>query len=203
MGKSGKGQRWERALARMFSLWLTNGERDDCVWRSQTSGARATTRAAKGLRTAGQYGDLTWTEPSVQAFFSRVVVEAKKGYTDLDLLALLDGKQGAGNHKLQQFILQAEEAAGNAGSQFFMLALYRDRHHPVAVLPLNFWSWCSQLHGSPPNSSLHLTERVRGQCPRRYAMLRLEDWLEWMSPEDFGVRYQENEHAHEHHSSHL
>lgn len=192
---SGKGQRWERALAKMFSLWLTQGEREDCVWRSQTSGARATMRASKGLRTAGQYGDLTWTDVSVRPFFALVIVEAKKGYTDLDLLALLDGKQSAGNHKLQQFIDQAETAAEQARSQFFLLALYRDRHHPVAVLPQYFWSACVDKHGLPPCSSLHFTERERSHEPKRYAILRLVDWMEWMSPEDFGVNYEEEGHA--------
>lgn len=184
----GKGQDWERTLSKWLSLWLTDGDRDDVVWRSTTSGARATVRARQGRRTSGQYGDLTWTDPGVSPFFEWVTVEAKKGYTGMDLLSLLDGKQSTGNHLLEQFITQARDASSSAGVPYFMLVLYRDRHAPVVLFPLDLWEHCLEACGTVPRTMTTLHIVTRGEGGGKYTLMRLEDWFTWMTPQAFGVR---------------
>ena len=61
--KRQKGSAFEREMATAFSLWWTDGERDDIFWRTQGSGGRATNRAKKGKKTCYQYGDMTFTDP--------------------------------------------------------------------------------------------------------------------------------------------
>jgi hypothetical protein len=61
--KRHKGPAFEREMATAFSLWWTDGERDDIFWRTDGSGGRATNRARKGKTTRYQYGDMTFTDP--------------------------------------------------------------------------------------------------------------------------------------------
>lgn len=61
--KRHKGGAFEREMAVAFSLWWTDGERDDVFWRTQGSGGRATNRAKQGKKTKFQYGDMTFTDP--------------------------------------------------------------------------------------------------------------------------------------------
>jgi len=51
-GKS-KGNQFERDQARLISLWLSNGEDPDLLWRSSSSGGRASSG-----KTTAHFGDL-------------------------------------------------------------------------------------------------------------------------------------------------
>ena len=88
-----KGPPFEREVCHALSLWWTKGERDDVLWRSQNSGARATSRSKVGKTTAGQYGDIAATDPTAAPVTALAVWECKVGYStttpfDLSVSAL-------------------------------------------------------------------------------------------------------------------
>lgn len=80
----GKGDGFERDVSRMLSLWWTGDERDDVFWRTSASGATATSRR-KGKnkqKTKYMFGDITFVNPIGKPLIDRVLIEAKRGYTN-------------------------------------------------------------------------------------------------------------------------
>ncbi|KKM79618.1 hypothetical protein LCGC14_1348160 [marine sediment metagenome] len=75
-----KGGDWERECAKQLSLWWTNGERDDTIWRTSGSGSRFTTRRKQGIDTYNAAGDLCATDPIAQPLFDFLLIECKRGY---------------------------------------------------------------------------------------------------------------------------
>lgn len=75
-GGKGKGAAFERAICKQLSLWITNGKKTDCFWRSAISGGRATVRHRKGESTR-QAGDICAVSPEAHAFTDKWFVECK------------------------------------------------------------------------------------------------------------------------------
>lgn len=57
-----KGSAFEREICKKLSLWITNGQKDDCFWRSAISGGRATVAKRKG-KVVRQDGDICTVSP--------------------------------------------------------------------------------------------------------------------------------------------
>lgn len=58
-GGKAKGASFERHIAKLLSLWVTDGEREDVFWRSAMSGGRATVRNRDGMKiNVRQAGDI-------------------------------------------------------------------------------------------------------------------------------------------------
>lgn len=76
-GGRGKGASFERKVCTALSLWITNGKRDDCFWRSVTSGGRAAHRVKHGKSTVGHAGDIAPTSPEGHALTNAFVIECK------------------------------------------------------------------------------------------------------------------------------
>lgn len=66
----------EREVCRFMSLWITNGELQDCFWRSAMSGGRATVAKGKGIHIR-QAGDLTAVAEEGNAFCRQWYCEIK------------------------------------------------------------------------------------------------------------------------------
>lgn len=81
---SGKGQNFERQIAKYLSRWITYGDRDDVFWRSSNSGGRATVRAATGSAGGLVSGDLCAVRPEGFPLLEVFVIECKF-YKDLKL----------------------------------------------------------------------------------------------------------------------
>ena len=73
-----KGSAFEREIAKLLSLWWSDCERDDIFWRTQTSGARATSRKRRGQDTFGQYGDIQACDPVGQPLLDCCIIEIKR-----------------------------------------------------------------------------------------------------------------------------
>lgn len=78
-GKS-SGNTYERTWAKKLSLLLTNGQRNDCVWRTSNSGGRATVTSSDT-----QCGDLHAVRPEATKFFDTFSLELKN-YKPINLL---------------------------------------------------------------------------------------------------------------------
>ena len=82
-GGKQKGTSFERKTAKALSLWLSEGKRDDLLWRSAMSGGRATTGLRTGNRRIAQVGDLSAVDPLGGKLLHHCVVECKS-YRNLD-----------------------------------------------------------------------------------------------------------------------
>lgn len=72
-GGKQKGSKFEREVCHRLSLWITDGEKIDCFWRSAMSGGRAT-RARGKVR---QAGDICAVAPEGNEFADKWFVECK------------------------------------------------------------------------------------------------------------------------------
>lgn len=98
-----KGNSFEREISKKLSVWLTNGERDDVLWRTQSSGGRFTQRKAKGKTLENQSGDITSTHPASYLFSSTFHIECK-AYKDINIFGLLNDSS-----KLNEWWIKAIE----------------------------------------------------------------------------------------------
>jgi hypothetical protein len=71
-----KGSAFEREIAKQLSLWLTQGRREDVLWRSAMSGGRATVAHRKG-KDVRQCGDLCAVGPEGHKFCAKWFIEIK------------------------------------------------------------------------------------------------------------------------------
>lgn len=83
-GGKGKGAGFEREVCKRLSLWLSNGVRDDLLWRSAMSGGRATIGLKSGRVRNAQAGDISSIDSASSGFIDRFYVECKF-YKDLQL----------------------------------------------------------------------------------------------------------------------
>ena len=139
-GGAAKGSEFERRMMKQFSLWWSGGTRDDVFWRTAGSGARATARGRRALRTAGHYGDLTATDELGQPFVNRAVVEFKTGYgrEPWDVLTLLELDDKIGTHQLTRFWEQACAEAVAAGDGRTPLLVFRRMRSLSPLMMMRF-----------------------------------------------------------------
>lgn len=83
VNSNAKGAAFEREQAKLISLWLSNGEDKDMLWRTGLSGGRASQGQVKGAH-IGDLGIIKGTIEVVQ-FVQLFCVECKR-YQSLDLL---------------------------------------------------------------------------------------------------------------------
>jgi hypothetical protein len=83
-GGKNKGSQFEREVCAKLSLWITGGQRKDCLWRSAMSGGRATVHMKKG-EVNRQAGDICAVAPEGHVLTDRWYIECKH-YKDLSLV---------------------------------------------------------------------------------------------------------------------
>jgi hypothetical protein len=124
-GKS-KGNQFERDVCVALSLWLTNGLKKDCLWRSAISGGRSTMARKKG-ELIRQMGDITAVSPEGHKLTDAFYVECKT-YADINFLGLLTGKG-----KLVEFWIDTMRLA-TMHKKLPMLIVKQNRVLPVVCL---------------------------------------------------------------------
>lgn len=73
-----KGGRFEREMARTLSLWISNGEADDWLWRTSGSGGMATRRSGRGRQSSqNQHGDIASVDDRATWFTRLFNIEVK------------------------------------------------------------------------------------------------------------------------------
>ncbi len=130
---SAKGGNFEREIAKAISLWWSSGKSDAIFWRTHSSGARATTRAKKGQRLDGQYGDLCATDPSGLPFTETFTVSLKRGYKRHSIASLFDKPGNKGGYR--EFIDEAIATSNQAKTPYWMLIVKRDHQDALVILP--------------------------------------------------------------------
>ena len=85
-----KGSSYERKVSKMLSLWLSDGESNDWVWRTASSGAKATQVASSKY----YHGDLMPVHEKANWFFNYFSVECKNvAKINLNLFHLFTGSK--------------------------------------------------------------------------------------------------------------
>lgn len=128
-----KGGANERAKCKDWSLWWSDGRRDDVFWRTSGSGARARVRTNAGKATAAMFGDMHAVDDEGLPLVRTCVFEFKKGYPDLGVLCCLDGKRK--KPVLHEFFEQVMQDADDAGGLYPVLVVHRDYRRPVMFIP--------------------------------------------------------------------
>ena len=131
-----KGNNFERLLCKEFSMWWANGKRDDIFWRTQQSGGRATQRRKKGETTAGQYGDMTATDPIGLPLLEAFTFEFKRGYAKTTLHDLLDCQERhAHKQQMQVWMNKVRHESELASSHIWLLVIARINRRPMIFFP--------------------------------------------------------------------
>lgn len=91
MNSKAKGNKFERMISKKLSLYLTNNKKDDTIWRSISSGAFATNKQKKGIKSLHNVGDLSSTSDESKLFIDIFNIECKS-YKSVDLMKLFDEK---------------------------------------------------------------------------------------------------------------
>lgn len=189
--KSQKGPGFERGFCKRLSLWWSGHKRDDIFWRTAGSGARATARAKKGLRTADSYGDVKAEHILGKPLTMKSVFSLKRGYTGkkgkkslkwASLLDLIDnpsttkGVPAIAKWWEELLTLQVQSKRKNA-----FLVFKRDRK--------------KELIGMAP-SVLAKIEQLSGEYKGEYVMTKsgltimilmpVENFFAWCKPESLG-----------------
>ena len=191
---SEKGSEFERDVSKQISNWITDDERDDVLWRSQASGARAKTRAKKNKTLQGQYGDLAATDKLAEDLFVCCVFELKRGYSNKAKrtrvdgsvveasrpMCLLDCIDSLSSEKPKQFELFARQVnrdAIRAGWKEPVLIIQRDRKKSIIVLRKRLWHEIRSKFPWP-SGFRYITIKLK-EYPDPFIVLTLDDFFEW------------------------
>ena len=175
-----KGSANERTKCKEWSLWWTDGKRDDIFWRTSGSGARAKVRSKAGKTTAGSYGDITAIDPLGDPLIEVCTVELKKGYTsELDLLALFDSR--AKHHTIKKFLAQVRYDANNANN-FPVLEVHRDYRKPVLFIDSVLFGELESYYGAVPSTVLM---RLCFETLGSFHVVNRDVFFEWVGREFF------------------
>lgn len=132
-GGKQKGSAQERLICKQLSLWITNEERSDILWRSINSGAQTTVYGKKQHKTAkftGQIGDICAIDPLGEELIKYVSIEVKF-YADLQAENLIFH----GASKLREF-WEHHVTICQAADKLPMLIARQNRKSTVCLLPV-------------------------------------------------------------------
>lgn len=130
MNSKALGNAYERDVAKQLSLWLTDGQSDDVVWRDLGSGNRATIRAKQGKKTT-RSGDFVPTDLNYKWFFDAFCVDSKC-YKEWNPVFINESNIKS-NSIFNQWLKVIEESQGKIP---LMICKIRNRKDPeFALLP--------------------------------------------------------------------
>lgn len=183
---SRKGSAFEREICKRLSEWWTDGRRGDIFWRTTTSGARATTRAAKGQSTYGQYGDIQATDPIGGPLLKLICFELKCGYPAVSVGDLIDTVNGG--KVWNEWIKKAKRSAEGAKSCHWMIVFKKGRRQSMVVYPSNLHEEFGLRGGVVVENGLRTCGWLRcpgvAQVTGDLIVTPLEDLLSAVSPSD-------------------
>lgn len=169
-----KGSQGERDVSRELSLWWTNGERDDCIWRTAGSGARFTSRSKQGKHTANSAGDFCFIDAIAEPLFKLLVIENKVGYTkNIDPLSQVDGKKA---DILDTWLKKAYLECRQTKRHYPIVIFKRTRKERCVLMPVLLFNEIAQRSG-PANFP-----RIM-MLPQRSVILRLDSFFLWCRPQ--------------------
>lgn len=176
-----KGPQFERDLSRKLSLWWTDNDRDDVFWRTSSSGARATSRAKSGKKTAYEGGDIRHLDPIGEPLIKCFLLELKRGYnSETDLLDLLNPKKKS---LLMEWWTKAEMEKRRDDRRNHALILHRDRKNTLIFLEHDFVSEQESKYSGNITFPIIVVKNSYD-----INIISLDNFFTWVSPEDIKMR---------------
>ncbi|GAF74248.1 unnamed protein product [marine sediment metagenome] len=186
-----KGSDWEREASKMLSLWWTEGERDDVIWRTAASGGRATVRSKVGKNTANACGDLCYTDRIAKPLFDFMLIECKRGYAkaqpsgSINVLYWLDRPTNTKPPLLYQWWHKLKEECRAAGAHYGAIIFRRTGKRACIMLEYHLFSTMAQY--CKPYTGMDITISTPHEThpwpEEEYVILDLERFLAWCSPQ--------------------
>jgi hypothetical protein len=168
-----KGSNAERTVAVDLSLWWSNHERPDLIWRTAGSGARFTTRAKSGKSTANSAGDFAFIDPLAKPLFDLLLIENKCGYSKLiDPLASVDSSK---LDILDAWLKKAYVECQQTHRHYPMLIFKRNRKARCVMIPILLFNAISQRKTS-------YSARIV-LFPQKTVIMGFDEFLNWCKPE--------------------
>lgn len=128
-----------REVCQQLSLWWTGDESQDLLVKSNSSGARATSRAKAGKNVRGHCGDVAATDETIAPLLKLVTIELKRGYGRATIAELLDAASSAKSQTYEAFLEQTILSADNAKTPYWLLIHRRDRRRSVVYFPRSLY----------------------------------------------------------------
>jgi hypothetical protein len=173
-----KGSQAEREIARDFSLWWSNGERDDIFWRSAGSGARWTSRAKVGKSTANSCGDICHLDPIGKPLLDLVTIENKIGYDKLiDVLGVIDSNK---KNVLEDWWIKVEKERHQAKRTYSWVVFKRTRKNRCIMTSRRF---LNQVSLAAPNNSLAPNSIIFPMVGTLMNIMDFNEFLVWCKPQ--------------------
>lgn len=120
-----KGASFERDICKKLSLWLSNGQRQDLLWRSAMSGGRSTVALKAGSKLGAQAGDISSIDKLSHTFIETFMCECK-AYRTLNFEGLIKGK----GHLIDFWKIASKEAIKYYKQP---LLIGKQNNHPTIV----------------------------------------------------------------------
>jgi hypothetical protein len=170
-----KGGQAEREVSVDLSLWWSNGQRQDLIWRTSGSGARFTTRAKAGLRTAGSAGDFTYIDAIAKPLFDLLLLENKIGYNkQIDPLSKIDSSKA---DILDTWLKKAYVECSQAKRFYPMVIFKRNRKDRCVLMPiLLFHEIAKRVEASTTFSRMVL-------YPQKTVIMGFDSFIHWCTPD--------------------
>lgn len=174
-----KGFPYERKMAKVLSLWWTDGLNQDIFWRTAGSGGRATNRKKlTGEALKYSYGDIGFLDPIGKPFIDFFLLELKKGYTkDIDPLSIVDSKKK--KHLLFEWWDKAEIERQESERKKSLIIFERDRHKSCVMIDFHFMSKLIDYYGTFQHSTLTIERNT--DC--YLSIVSFNDFFNWFDPE--------------------
>ena len=180
---SKKGTPFEREICKEISLWWSWGQRDDLVWRTATSGGRATSRfETSELDTQYAFGDLAPTHKDIYPLFDFLLFEVKRGYNKtLDVMEEVDFPSHLVKiPQIQDWWATAQRDAIRAGRPETIIVGKRDHRKNYCVISTEFFDLIESQHEESFQDP-HIT--IRNEKIHVVICL-FTDWFAYFEPED-------------------
>jgi hypothetical protein len=131
-----KGSAYERSICKRLSLWISEGERTDLLWRATSSGAQTTIYQKRNSKSfISQGGDIASIDPLSKAFVDMYAIECKH-YADLQVENLaFDGPC-----KLWDFWKHHIDTVAAPSNRLPMLIARQNRKKDILMLHDCCWS---------------------------------------------------------------
>lgn len=188
-----KGSGFERDMCKLFSLWWSQGTRDDIFTRSQNSGGRFTARAKKGKDTHSQGGDFTYNDSTGRPFVELFSGEFKSGYSpkykskktakvsiiSWCCLDLIDTQQA--ETVLDKFWKQCADDAATAGKNPLLVFRRNLRAPCIALTSINFKLLEADM------GHCNSTKIVIQKDKMLITIIGLKEFFKWADPKKLGA----------------
>lgn len=189
---SQKGPGYERSFCKQLGMWWTNGKRDDIFWRTASSGARATMRAKKGLRTADSYGDVKAESIIGKPLTKDCLFSLKRGYTGKKgkkslkwacLLDLIDKPDNLATiPAITKWWEEAMRVAIGAGRKKCFLVFKRDRKNAIIGMQPSIFN---ELEESNKEFKGQWILFKSGKLTS-IIFMKVDDFFSWIDPKTLG-----------------